>query len=71
MEDALEEFMRIRQEGTIEEYMDGFEDVRIKLERVMPSLGEPYSLSVFIGGLRDEVRPLVRMRKPTTLAQAF
>lgn len=67
----MEEFMRIRQEETIEEYLDKFEDMRIRLERVMPSLGEPYLLSLFIVRLKDEVRPVVRMLKPTTLAQAF
>lgn len=67
----MEEFMRIRQEGTIEEYLNRFEDVRIILERIMPSLEELSLLSILVGGLRDEVRPVVRMLKPTTLAQAF
>lgn len=67
LEDVVEEFMRIREEGTIEAYQDKFEDLRM----VMPSLGEPYFLYVFMGGLRDEIRPIVRVLKPTNLAHAF
>lgn len=43
----VKEFMRIRQES-IDEYLDKFEDVRIRMERVMPTLEETYMLSVFI-----------------------
>ncbi len=63
--------MRIRQEGTIEEYQDRFKDVRIRLERVMPNLGEAYFLSVFMDGLKDDIRLVVRMMKPSTLSHAF
>lgn len=62
----MEEFMRIKQGGSIDEYLDKFEDVRIRLEKVMPTLGETY-LSIFTGGLKDDVRLVVRMLKPTTL----
>lgn len=37
----------------------------------MPNLGETYFLSEFIGGLKDDIRPMVRMMKPITLPQAF
>lgn len=63
----MEEFMRIKQGGSIDEYLDKFEDVRIWLEKVMPALGETYLLSIFTGGLKDDVRLVVRMLKPTTL----
>lgn len=71
LEDVAEEIMRMRQEGTMEECQDKFEDIRIRLERLMPNPGESYFLSSFIGGLRDDVRPMVRMMQPSTLAQAF
>lgn len=71
LEDVIEELMRTRQEGNMEEYQDRFEDIRIRVERVMPSLGEAYFSSVFIGELRDDIRPIVRMLKPNTLASAF
>lgn len=37
----------------------------------MPGLEESYFLSVFIGGLRDDIRPMVKMFKPKTLLQAW
>lgn len=33
----------------------------------MPKLGEAYFLSVFIGGLKDDIRPVVRKMKPRNL----
>lgn len=67
LEDVIEELMRTRQEGTIWEYQDKFEDIRIRVEWIMPNLVEAYFLSVFIGGLKDEIWPVLRMPKPNTL----
>lgn len=39
------------------------------MERIMPELREGYSLSNFIGGLKDEIRLMVRMLKPDSLSQ--
>lgn len=55
----------------MEKYKDKFEDLRVRLEKVMPNLGENYFLSVFIGRLRDDIRPIVRMLKPMSVAHAF
>lgn len=82
LEDIVEEFTKMRQEGSVDEYQDKFEDLRIRMERVMPHLGNDnflcgfiggfdYFLCGFIGGLRDEIRPMVRMLKPTGLSHAF
>lgn len=71
MEDIVEEFMRIKQDGTTREYQDKFEEFRIKIEKIMPSLREECFLSVFIGRLNDDIRPMVRIIKPNTLSQAF
>lgn len=71
LEDVVEEFMKMRQEGFIGDYQDKFEDIRVRMERFAPALEENYFLSGFIGGLRDEIRPMVRMLRPTNLAHAF
>ncbi len=63
--------MKLRQENSLEEYQDIFEDLRIRMESVMPDLGEAYFLSAFIGGLKDEIRLIVRMMKPATLVDAI
>lgn len=36
----------------------------------MPELNESYFLSGFLGSLKDEIRLMVRMFKPNTMAQA-
>lgn len=35
LEDMMEKFMKLRQENSIEECRDEFEDIRIRLERLM------------------------------------
>lgn len=61
----VEEFLRIRQESSVGEYHDKFEDLRVRRETLKPGLEEPYFLSVFIGSLRDNIRPMVeKSRKP-------
>lgn len=69
LEDILEGFVKLRQENSVEEYHDEFEDIRIRLERLMLELGESYFLSGFIGGLKDEIRLMVKMMKPVSLSQ--
>lgn len=41
------------------DYHDKFEELRVRTETLMPGLEESYFLSVFIGGLRDDIRPMV------------
>lgn len=70
LEGIVEGFMRLRQENSVEEYQDEFEDTRIRLERLMPELSESYFLFGFIGGLKDEIRLTVKTMKPVSLSQA-
>lgn len=44
--------------------------MRIRLERLMPELGESYFLLGFIGGLKIEIRLIVKMMKSVSLSQA-
>lgn len=59
------------QEGTVGDYQDKFGDIRVRMERFMPELGENYFLFGFIGGLMDEIKLMVGMMRPTTLTDAF
>lgn len=69
LEDVVEEFMRVRQEGSVGKYQDKFEEPRVRMDTLMLGLEEPYFLPVFIGGLRDDIRLMVKMLKPKTLSQ--
>lgn len=71
VEDTVEEFMRLMQEGSIEKYQDRLENIRVRMERVLPELGESYFLSGFIEGLRDEIKPMVKMLRHIDLTHAI
>lgn len=48
MADVVEEFMRVRQDGIVRDYQDRFEELRLRMERILPNLDEKYYLSVFM-----------------------
>lgn len=68
LEDITEEFLKLRQDGTLDEYQDKFENLRIRMDRVLLELGESYFLSRFTCGLKDDIRPMVRILRPTSLS---
>lgn len=39
--------------------------------KLMPNVEETYFLSVFVGGLKEDIRLVVRMLGPNSLAHAF
>lgn len=64
--------MKMSQEDGVKKYQNKDENLRIRMERVMPHLEEDYFLCGFIGGLKDEIRPMVRMHESSNnLAHAF
>lgn len=67
LEDVVDEFMQVRQDGSIGMYQDKFEELKVRMKILMPNLGESYFLFVFIGGIKNEIRPMVRMLKPNLL----
>ncbi|GJS90674.1 reverse transcriptase [Tanacetum coccineum] len=61
-EDPMVELKNLRQTTTVQVYHDLFEGLMNKVK-----LTESYAISLFIGGLRDEINIAVRMFKPTKL----
>ena len=70
MTDAIEEFNKLRQERSVVEYQILFEELRSLMWRSQPTLMEHYFVSSFISGLKDELRPIVKMMQPATVRQA-
>lgn len=62
LEDVVDEFMQVRQDGSIGMYQDKFEELKVRMKILMPNLGESYFLFVFIGGIKNEIRPMVRFQ---------
>ncbi|CAL1376332.1 unnamed protein product [Linum trigynum] len=65
------EFKRLRQRGSLIEYHENFEDLKSHMLRYNPALTEEFFISSFISGLQEELRPIVKMLQPQTLAQAY
>ncbi|XP_071906170.1 uncharacterized protein [Coffea arabica] len=69
--DVIEEFNKLQQKGAVEEYEEKFEELKTLMLLRNPKLDELYFVSSFISGLKEEIRPMVKMFKPQTLAKAF
>lgn len=70
-EDVVEEFNKLQQEGTVEEYVEKFEELRVLMAAANPYLSESYYISSFISGLKKEIKPMLRILEPQTLYNAF
>ena len=70
LRDVIEEFNKLKQEGTMQAYQLKFEELRSLMVVHQPHLTEEYFVSSFISGLGDEVRPMVKMMQPGTVEQA-
>ncbi|KAL4351193.1 hypothetical protein GQ457_06G016870 [Hibiscus cannabinus] len=68
--DTVEEFNKLLQKTTVEEYQDRFEELQPYMLLQNPELGEDYFISSFISGLRDDIKHRVKMHEPRTLANA-
>ena len=69
--DIAEEFNKLQQRGTVEEYEEKFEELKTLMLTRNPKFDKSYFVSNFISGLKDEIKPMVKMFKPQTLLKAF
>ncbi|KAJ0491928.1 putative nucleotidyltransferase, Ribonuclease H [Helianthus annuus] len=65
-EDAMEELKNLHQTGSLSEYTKEFDSL---LNRV--KLNDEYAASLYIGGLKPEIRCLVKIFKPRTMRDAI
>lgn len=68
---VVEQFNKLQQLGTIEEYIDEFDNLRSLMEQFHHVLPDPYMLESFIGGLKPAVKPFVKAFKPQTVTDAI
>ncbi|XP_027183811.1 uncharacterized protein LOC113782099 [Coffea eugenioides] len=69
--DIVEEFNKLQQRGSVEEYEEKFEELKTLMLMKNPRLDELYFVSSFISGLKEDIKPMVKMFKPQTLMKAF
>jgi len=70
MTDVIEEFNKLRKNGLVIEYQVRFEELRSLMWNSQPTLTEQYFVTSFISGLKDELRPVIKMMMPSTVKQA-
>jgi len=69
MLDVVEEFNKLKQEGTVQSYQLKFEELKLLMLILNPTLIEGYFVSSFISGLSEELCPIVKMFQPKTIKQ--
>ncbi|KAE8661535.1 hypothetical protein F3Y22_tig00113725pilonHSYRG00880 [Hibiscus syriacus] len=68
--DIIEEFNKLMQKGSVEEYQEKFELRPYLLQHHM-YLGEDYFVSSFISGLKEELKHKVKVLEPRNLSEAY
>ncbi|KAL8100580.1 hypothetical protein AgCh_032728 [Apium graveolens] len=69
--DIVEQFNKLQQTGSIETYIDEFDNLRSLMEQHNLVLPDTYFLDSFVGGLKTSVKPFVKAFKPTTVTEAI
>ncbi|XP_027174452.1 uncharacterized protein LOC113774084 [Coffea eugenioides] len=70
-QEAIEEFNKLVQTGSIADYLEKFEMLKSLVMISLPGQPDSYYKSCFLSGLKEEVVNMVRMTKPLTLADAI
>nr|XP_009802879.1 PREDICTED: uncharacterized protein LOC104248335 [Nicotiana sylvestris] len=71
MDDVVEEFNKLSQLGSVDEFLSRFEDLKAQMIIRNPALNEDHFLSSFVGALKEEIRFSVKLFKPRTLSFAI
>ncbi|OIS98583.1 hypothetical protein A4A49_06904 [Nicotiana attenuata] len=69
--DIIDEFSKLRQEGSIEGYQEKFEELRIHMMMINSHLSELHFVASFVSGLKSEIKHLVRIYNPSTLLDTY
>ncbi|XP_019238918.1 PREDICTED: uncharacterized protein LOC109218971 [Nicotiana attenuata] len=67
----ITEFNRLQQWADVDSFQKKFEDLRCHVLRARPHLDEAYFIECFVGGLKEELGPLVDVANPQTLLEAY
>jgi hypothetical protein len=61
---SIQELMCLKQEGTVEEYTQEFQDVQYQLCMFNTWLDEMFFTSHYVNGLKEEIRAVVQTQLP-------
>ncbi|KAE8674806.1 Bifunctional nuclease 2 [Hibiscus syriacus] len=68
--DIVEEFTKLTQKGSVEDYQERFEELQPHMLLQNPTLGEEFFVSLFISGLREDIKHRVKALDPKHLSEA-
>ncbi|XP_056695073.1 uncharacterized protein [Spinacia oleracea] len=68
---VVENFNKLQQNGSLEEYINEFENLRSIMMMNNHILPDAYMLESFIGGLKPTVKPFVKALRPCSIADAI
>lgn len=66
-EEAIETFSKIKQRGFVVDYQELFEDLKSQVMLSLPHLLELYYISIFTSELKEEIKSMVKIIKPTSI----
>ena len=66
-EEAIEEFNKLMQTGSVSEYLERFEQLKSIVMVNLPGQPDSYYKSCFLSGLKEEIVNMVRMTRLLTL----
>lgn len=70
-DDIIEEFNKLEQDKGVEDYIEKFEKLKYLMSTRNSSLPESYYVSIFISGLKEDIKPMLKILRPTSLMQSF
>ncbi|XP_039020842.1 uncharacterized protein LOC120152769 [Hibiscus syriacus] len=68
--DIVEEFIKLTQKGSVEDYQEKIEELQPYMLLQNPTLTEEFFVSLFISGLRDDIKHRVKALDPKNLFEA-
>ena len=68
---AVEQFNKLTQSFSLEEYIDSFEHLRSIMLQNGHCLSDSFLLDCFVGGLKPTIKSMVRAFKPTSIFEAI
>lgn len=67
----VKEFNKLSQENEVKDCIERFEELESLMTVMNPALPESYYISNFISWLKDDVKLMLKILKPSSLMQAF
>nr|XP_027067528.1 uncharacterized protein LOC113693155 [Coffea arabica] len=70
-EEAIDEFNKLMQTGSVTEYLEKFEQLKSMVMLSLPGQLDSYYKLCFLSGLKEEIVSMVRITRPLTLADTI